>query len=228
MRNMFFAILVLVAFFAVGKAIAGYDYSQLNLHNETAETASALDSNCLIPVMDLDADDDGTADNLDSNSSGDADFVTCTDVAGLGSGATKAEIDAAADISAAFEDVTAANTLTTAECGKAMTLNSATEFATTLPAPTAGCKFDFYIKAAPSGAAYTIVTNGGADIIVIGVNELEVDTTNDGPYDVNADTVTFADGVAVEGDFVKCNSDGTKWYCHGQTNADGGITTSTT
>lgn len=141
--------------------------------------------------------------------------------------ATAAELNAAADISAAFEDVTAANTLTSAECGKTMTLNSATEFASTLPAPVAGCYFKFIVKAAPSGASYTIVTNGGADIMIGGVNELEVDTADDGPYDNNADTITLVDSVAVVGDYIEMISDGTSWYFNGQTNADGGVTTST-
>lgn len=127
-----------------------------------------------------------------------------------------------------YEDVTAANTLTYAECGKTMFLNSATEFATTLPAPVAGCYFKFIIKAAPAGANYTIVTNGGADILIGGINELEVDTTEDGPYDDNADVITFVQALAVVGDYVEMVSDGTSWYFNGQTNADGAVTTGTT
>lgn len=127
-----------------------------------------------------------------------------------------------------YEDVTAVNTLTYAECGKTIFLNSATEFATTLPAPVAGCYFKFIIKAAPSGANYTIVTSGGADILIGGVNELEVDTADDGPYDDNADVITFIQAVAVVGDYVEMISDGTSWYFKGQTNADGGVTTGTT
>lgn len=126
------------------------------------------------------------------------------------------------------KDLTAATTLSTKDCGSTLFLNSATEFATTLPAPADGCYFKFIVKAAPASASYTIVTNGGADIIIIGVNELEVDTADDGPYDNNADTITIVDSVAVVGDFVECSSDGTSYYCNGQTNADGGITTSTT
>lgn len=127
-----------------------------------------------------------------------------------------------------YEDVTAANTIAYTECGKTFFLNSATEFASTLPAPQAGCYFKFIIKAAPAGANYTIVTNGGADIMIGGVNELEVDTADDGPYDDNADVITFIQAVAVVGDYVEMVSDGTSWYFHGQTNADGGITTGTT
>ena len=60
-----------------------------------------------------------------------------------------------------------------------------------------------------------------------GINELEVDTSSDGPYDANADTFNFVANIAVVGDRVKMVSDGTSWYYIGQTNADGGVTTST-
>lgn len=127
-----------------------------------------------------------------------------------------------------FEDVTAANVLTTAECGKTMMLNSATEFATTLPTPTAGCWFKFIIKAAPAtDGSYTIVSSGGADVIVVEVNELETDTNDDGPWDDNADTVTFVQDISDEGDHLQCISDGTKWYCDGTVQNDGALTTAT-
>jgi hypothetical protein len=123
-----------------------------------------------------------------------------------------------------YEDVTGANTLVYGECGKTMFLNSATEFATTLPTPVAGCYFKFVVKAAPSGASYTIVTASSANILIGGINELEVDTADDGPYDNNGDTITLVDGLAVVGDYVEMFSDGTSWYLTGQTNADGGAT----
>ena len=127
-------------------------------------------------------------------------------------------------VSTNFEDVTATNALTTAECGKTMTLNSTTEFATTLPAPTVGCYFKFIVKAAPSGASYTVVTASSANILIGGINELEVDTGDDGAYDNNGDTITFVNSVSVVGDYVEMISDGTSWYLNGQANADGGIT----
>lgn len=127
-----------------------------------------------------------------------------------------------------YGTLTAASTLAYTDCGTTYFLNSATEFATTLPTPVAGCYFKFIIKAAPSGANYTIVTNGGSDILIGGVNELEVDTGDDGPYDNNADVITFIQAVAVVGDYVEMVSDGTSWYFNGQTNADGGVTTGTT
>jgi len=80
----------------------------------------------------------------------------------------------------------------------------------------------------PRGRRLVIVTNGGADIIIGGINELEVDTGDDGPYDANADTVNLVASVAVVGDWIEMVSDGTSWYMTGQTNADGGVTTSTT
>lgn len=125
------------------------------------------------------------------------------------------------------EALTATNTLTTADCGKTLLLNSATEFATTLPTPTAGCKLKFVVKAAPASASYTVVTASSENVIIGGINELETDTGDDGPYDDDADTITFADGVAVVGDMVEMNSDGTSWYINGQAKADGGITLAT-
>ena len=122
------------------------------------------------------------------------------------------------------EDLTEASTLTQADSGKVFMLNSATEFATTLPAPASGLHYKFICKAAPASASYTIVTNGSANIFIGGINELEVDTGDDGPYDADGDTITFVDAVAVVGDWVEMISDGTSWYITGQANADGGIT----
>jgi hypothetical protein len=122
------------------------------------------------------------------------------------------------------EDLTEASTLTVAQSGKTLFLNSATEFATTLPAPAAGLRYRFVVKAAPSGAAYTILTNASANILIGGISELEVDTGDDGPYGSAADTITFADGVAAVGDWVSLESDGTSWYLTGQARLDGGIT----
>ncbi len=126
------------------------------------------------------------------------------------------------------ETLTAAKTLTNADHNKTFMLSLAGGFAVTLPALESGLRFKFFVATAPSGGAYTIVSAGGADVIVAGVNELEVDTGDDGPYSAAADTITFADGVAVVGDYVELVCDGTKWYGHGQTNADGGATLTAT
>ncbi len=125
------------------------------------------------------------------------------------------------------EVLAAAKTLTSDDNGKTFFLGLAAGFTVTLPAPSAGCRFKFVVSVAPT-TAYVIATNGGADILIGGVNELEVDTGDDGPYDDNADQIDFVASVAVVGDYVEMISDGTSWYFTGQTNADGGITTATT
>ncbi len=133
---------------------------------------------------------------------------------------------AAIAASAKAETVTAANVITAAGSGKTFFLGLAGGFASTLPAPAAGLKYRFVVSVAPT-TAYTIVTNGSANIIKGGINELEVDTGDDGPYDNDADTLTFVANVAVVGDWVDFESDGTSWFIRGQTNADGGITLTT-
>jgi hypothetical protein len=134
---------------------------------------------------------------------------------------------AAGGASVAWEVVTAANVITAAECGSIYFLDADSEFQSTLPAMstvTAGCWFEFYVEDAPLGASYTILTGNSEDLLVGGVVERETDTGNDGPYDASADTITFVDGTAVEGDMVRIVASGNYWYVTGVSNADGGIT----
>lgn len=231
--NRFFGALIAVALVGAVFAFdakAGYDIQTMNIYEQTAETATSLDSNCYVPVFDTDADDDGTVDNLDTDSAGDADFVTCTDIMGLGS-TFASDITISGDttftggIIGLNEDVTAVNTLTTSECGKTTFLNSATEFDNILPAPTAGCKFKFIVKAAPSGAAYTISTASLANIFIGHVVTADVNTAAaDGDSSTADDRITFADGVAVVGDTVTVESDGTSWYYLASAKVYNGIT----
>ena len=109
-----------------------------------------------------------------------------------------------------FEEVTVANTITFDECGTTYILNSATEFASTLPAPEMGCSFRFIVKAAPVGAAYTVVTSGGSNLI-------DGSLTVDGAAVpcVDEDTVTFTASAAVSGDQIEVYSDGTSWFVQG-------------
>ena len=127
----------------------------------------------------------------------------------------------------AAASLTATKTVLPEESGTTFFLNLAGGFTTTLPAPALGLKYKFIVATAPT-TAYVITTNGGADIMIGGINELEVDTGDDGPYDNNADTLNLVASVAVVGDWVEFVSDGTSWFFTGQTNADGGVTTSTT
>ena len=115
------------------------------------------------------------------------------------------------------KELLAASTLTEADSGSIFLLNSATEFATTLPAVAdagAGWYCKFVVKAAPSSASYTVIEGEGSDanvIIVNGINELEVDTSDDGVSSTGCSTVTFADGVAIKGDFIDIFCDGTNY-----------------
>jgi hypothetical protein len=125
-------------------------------------------------------------------------------------------------------DATEAITLTASDCGKTYFLNAATEFETILPAistVSAGCSLQFIVKAAPSGAHYTIITgNSKENVLIGGINELEVDTGDDGPTSTADDTITFHDSpAAAVGDYVYMISDGTSWYYRGQAALDGAV-----
>ena len=113
-------------------------------------------------------------------------------------------------------DLTATNALTASQSGSVLFLNSATEFVTTLPAPSAGLNFEFICKAAPSSASYTVVTASSANLIIGHINEVTVDDTVDGDIATAADTITFTDGAAAVGDWCRVVSDGTSWYVIGQ------------
>jgi hypothetical protein len=140
--------------------------------------------------------------------------------------ATAAQLDIAAVPADGIEDVTATNVITAAESGKTFFLNSATEFVSTLPAPAAGLNYTFIVKAAPSGADYTVVTNGGDDILIGMVTCATADDL--GAYDNNADVITFVDGASIVGDWVRVISDGTSWYYSGASHVAEGITTGNT
>lgn len=112
--------------------------------------------------------------------------------------------------------------------GATLFLDAAAGFTVTLPAPESGVWFEMVVKTAVTSNGYIVATNGGADIMVVSVNELETDTGDDGPSDDNADVLTFVANVALAGDRIKLQTDGTKWYVWGQTRADGAITTATT
>jgi len=127
-------------------------------------------------------------------------------------------------------DLTETTSLTPGDSGKVFFLNSATEFTTTLPSVAdagAGFNVKFIVKAAPSSANYVISEKASSDtnvIIVNGINELEVDTDDDGVSNTGCTFINFIDSVAIAGDWVELICDGTNWYATGQTKADGGAT----
>lgn len=114
------------------------------------------------------------------------------------------------------EVVTAANTITEDESGKTFFLNSATEFASTLPAPKNGMRFTFIVTAAPSGANYTIVSSGSSNIIKGAIFTSDVNSATDADLETSGgDTISFVSAKAVAGDRVELWSDGTSWFAHG-------------
>lgn len=122
------------------------------------------------------------------------------------------------------EVVSATNVIAASESGKTFFLNSATEFASTLPAPAAGLVFRFVVTAAPAGASYTVGTNAAAEVMigqVYGSDGADADSETT----AGATTLTFVDGASVAGDSADFFCDGTNWYVRAFTNLGGtGIT----
>ncbi len=106
---------------------------------------------------------------------------------------------------------TAASTLTAADSGKTIFLNSANEFTTVLPLPAPGLRFTFIVKAAPVGASYYVITNGYAGIIK-GQQYNAAGAAGD--TGTNDDSIQFVAGSSVVGDRVELISDGTNWYAY--------------
>ena len=123
------------------------------------------------------------------------------------------EVTITSSLKTPVKTLTATTTLTANESMELIALNSATEFVTTLPAvaSSAGVTFHIVVRAAPSGASYTVVTNGGENKIygMAEVNGAAVAA-------VAEDTITFTDGAAAIGDWIELTSDGTNWYVSGQ------------
>lgn len=126
------------------------------------------------------------------------------------------------------EVVTATNAITAAESGKTFFLNSATEFVSTLPAPSLGLTYTFVVSAAPSGASYTIVTTSSANIIKGHVLSSDLNAAGDSDFETSGgDTISFVDAKAVAGDTVVVVSDGTSWFASGRCTVFDAITITT-
>lgn len=124
-----------------------------------------------------------------------------------------------------YADLTAASTLTIADSGKTFYLNSATEFATTLPAVASAAGFEatFFVKAAPSGASYTIASPA-ADIHAVITAAQDAGGSSASTAGTAITTITLADGVALAGDYVKISCDGTNYFAIGASSAYNAIT----
>lgn len=135
--------------------------------------------------------------------------------------ATGNTVSALSQLGGGAKELTAASTLTHEDNGLVFFLNSATEFATTLPAPFLGARFTFIVKTAPSGASYTVVTGSSANIIKGMQNPAAAAAGDTGTAD---DTISFVDGQAVAGDMVELWSDGTSWFAQAFSRVAAGIT----
>ena len=142
--------------------------------------------------------------------------------------ATAAEINQSADLSGKVQVISVDTTLTTANCGQSVAFSSTSGLILTLPTVTTGCAFYVGVDTVATSSAHAVVTDSGADVIACGINELDVDTGDDGPYQADADTVNFGSSgtSSAVADFVAMRGIGSLWHCYGQANADGGITLS--
>ena len=112
--------------------------------------------------------------------------------------------------------------------GKTFGLNLAGGFTVTLPTAAqagAGWKVTFRVETNPT-TAYIITEDTGTDTNVLtgGIHELEVDTSNDGPRSAAFTQVNFVANLAVLGDYIDVECNGTRFFVRGMTNVDGGIT----
>jgi hypothetical protein len=116
---------------------------------------------------------------------------------------------------------TAASTLTAADSGSTIFLNSATGFATTLPAPAPGLTFRFVVTTAPTSGNHTIVTNGSANIIE-GNSFISPDAI--GVPAINEDSINFVANQAAIGDNCTLVSNGTSWFVNAFARVAAGVT----
>ena len=142
--------------------------------------------------------------------------------------ATGTEINKAADISLNVESVSQDFTLDTSDCGGTIVFASTAGLTGALPDVTSGCKIKAIVGTVATSSAHSLYTSDLSNIIACGINELEVDDTEDGPYQADADNVNFGSSglSSAIGDFAEFLSDGTTWFCNGQANADGAISLS--
>ena len=68
------------------------------------------------------------------------------------------------------------------------------------------------------------VITATAAVLKGGINELEVDTSDDGPSTVGGTTITLELGAETVGDYVDLMCDGTSIFFRGQSKLDGCVT----
>ena len=127
------------------------------------------------------------------------------------------------------ESITADKSLIAADCGTLMVLNIASGCTVTLPSVAEAGKgwwvrFVIGTNVSSNTVVITEKTTADTDVLRGGINELEVDTSDDGPSTDGATTITIANALDTVGDFVEFICDGTNFYFYGQTKLDGCMT----
>ena len=127
------------------------------------------------------------------------------------------------------ESLTASKSLEAHDCGSLMMFNAAAGLTVTLPpvskaGPGWWCRFIVATNCSSNTLVITEDTTFDTDVLIGGINELEVDTSDDGPSSTGCTTITFANTLDTVGDFVEIACDGTNYYFFGQTKLDGAIT----
>lgn len=143
--------------------------------------------------------------------------------------ATGAEFNQAFDLDTKGEVVTDTRILTVADHNKVMFLSDLSGFTMTLPLIStlfAGWRIRIIIKTTATSNGYLVTENGSDNNVIVTNNivELEVDTGDNAPSNTGHTTITLVNGSAVLGDWLDIECDKTKFYVHGMTNVDGGIT----
>jgi len=121
--------------------------------------------------------------------------------------------------------LTAAYVVLPSDSGKVFTLNAAAGAAITLPSVAdaqEGWNCRFIVGTAFDTTDWIITAT--AAIMVGGINELEVDTADDGPSSVGGTTINIELGAETIGDYVDFVVADGKMYINGQTKLDGGMT----
>ena len=127
------------------------------------------------------------------------------------------------------ESITASKQLEVHDCGTLLMLNAAAGCTVTLPSVAdAGNGWWVRMVIGTNVSSNTLVitekTSADTDVLIGGINELEVDTSDDGPSTTGATKITIANALDTVGDFVEFICDGSKFYFHGQTKLDGCMT----
>ena len=120
--------------------------------------------------------------------------------------------------------LTAAYTVLATDSGKDFILDAAAGVAITLPSAANmgnGWNCRFLVGTAFDTSNWQITAT--AAVMKGGINELEVDTSDDGPSTVGGTTIDFVHSLETIGDYVDVMCDGTNIFFRGQAKLDGGI-----